>query len=140
MTDENANKLRNERLERLRNMQLRRQDNIDNPKNIIMKAVQSEYKDVDKQEAEKMTRELVLAPGKSTIKIGNRDVPVADLRYNIALSIEAMGAETSSEQEYFSWFTESSEIMQHMNDGVVTEEDLKERNDWIENSFSSSSA
>lgn len=135
MTDEMMVKLRNERLERLRHMQLQRQDQLDNPKSIIMRAVQQEYKDIDRQEAEKITRELVLAPKKSTIKIGNKEVPVSDLRLSIALSIEAFGAETSSEEEYFSWFSESSEIIQHMNDGFVSEEDLKERNDWLEASL-----
>lgn len=135
MTDENMEKLRRERLERLRHMQLQRQDKLDNPKNIIMRAVQQEYKDINRQEAEKITRELVLAPKKSTIKIGSKEVPVSDLSMSIALSIEALGSETSSEQEYFSWFTESSEIIQHMNDGFVSEEDLKERNDWLEASF-----
>ncbi len=135
MTDE-IEKQRKERLERLRHMQLQRQDKLDTPKNIIMRAVQREYKDIDHMEAEKITRELVLAPKKSTIKIGNKEVPVSDLSMDIALSIEALGSETSSEQEYFSWFSESSDIIQHMNDGFISEDDLKERNDWLESSFS----
>lgn len=133
---ENKRKLQQERLERLRYVQMNRQDKLDSSKNIIMRAVRQEYPDIDRQEAEKVTRELVLAPKKSSIKIGNREVPVADLQFQIALTIESLGSETSSEQEYFSWFTESAEIMQHMNDGFVSEDDLAERNEWIEDSYS----
>ncbi len=130
----NANQIK-ERLERLRHMQLNRQDTLDSSKNIIMRAVQQEYPDLGRQEAEKVTRELVLAPKKSSIKIGEKEVPVADLQFQIAMTIETLGSETSSEQEYFSWFTESSEIIQHMNDGFVSDEDLEERNEWLENSY-----
>lgn len=135
---ETGKKLREqqERLERLRYVQLSRQDQLDSSKNIIMRAVQREYPDIDRQQAEKVTRELVLAPKKASIKIGNKDVPVADLQFQIALTIESLGSETSSEEEYFSWFSESSEIIQHMNDGFVSEEDLSERNDWLEDSYS----
>lgn len=125
-----------ERLERLRRIQLGRQDRLDSPKNIIQRAVQREYPDMDRMQAEKVTRELVLAPKKSTIKIGNDEIKVADLQFQIAESLEMISSETSSSQEYFSWFTESSEIMQHMNDGFVSEDDLKERNEWIEMSYS----
>ena len=132
---ENKRKLQQERLERLRYVQMNRQDKLDSSKNIIMRAVRQEYPDIDRQEAEKVTRELVLAPKKSSIKIGNREVPVADLQFQIALTIESLGSETSSEQEYFSWFTESAEIMQHMNDGFVSHEDLNERNEFLEMSY-----
>lgn len=136
--DEAGKKLREqqERLERLRYVQFNRQDKLDSSKNIIMRAVQQEYPDIDRQQAEKVTRELVLAPKKASIKIGNKEVPVADLQFQIALTIESLGSETSSEEEYFSWFSESSEIIQHMNDGFVSEDDLAERNDWLEDSYS----
>lgn len=61
---ENKRKLQQERLERLRYVQMNRQDKLDSSKNIIMRAVRQEYPDIDRQEAEKVTRELVLAPKK----------------------------------------------------------------------------
>jgi len=126
---------RESRLERLRNMQLNRQDRIDKPKNIIKKAVMQRFPQVDNTEANRLTRELVLAPKNSTIKIGNKEVKVADLSYEIAESLEAISSETSSSQEYFSWFDESAEILKNMNDGFVTEEDFAERQDWISTSY-----
>ena len=57
---ENKRKLQQERLERLRYVQMNRQDKLDSSKNIIMRAVRQEYPDIDRQEAEKVTRELVL--------------------------------------------------------------------------------
>lgn len=65
---ENKRKLQQERLERLRYVQMNRQDKLDSSKNIIMRAVRQEYPDIDRQEAEKVTRELVLAPKKSSSK------------------------------------------------------------------------
>ena len=134
MTETENNRI-NSRLERLRQMQLGREDKLDNSKPIIMRAVQREYPDIGRPEAEKVTRELVLAPKNASIKIGNKEVQVSDLQYQIALTIESLGSETSSEQEYFSWFTESSDIIQHMNDGFVSDDDLAERNEWIEDSY-----
>lgn len=130
-----AQKQRQSRLEQLRNMQLNRQDQIDSPKNIIKKAVMQKFPQVDSQEAGRITREMVLAPKSSSIKIGHETVKVSDLSFQIAESLEAINSETSSSQEYFNWFTESSDILKHMNDGYVSEEDLKERNDWITDSY-----
>lgn len=131
----NLNNKTNSRLEQLRQMQISRCDKLENSKTIIMKAVEKKYPDVTHSEAEKITRELVLAPKNSSIKIGDNDVPVADLSFQIALTIESLGAETSSEGEYFQWFTESEEIIRNMNDGFVSEEDLNEKNEWIKNSY-----
>ncbi len=125
----------NSRLEQLRRIQIGKEDKLDGSKAIIMRAVQKKYPDVGRPEAEKITRELVLAPKNASIKIGSKEVPVADLQYQIALTIESLGSETSSEQEYFSWFTESSDIIQHMNDGFVSDADLAERNEWLEDSY-----
>ncbi len=132
--DENIKQMK-ERLERLRHMRLNHHDALDSSKNIVMRAVQQEYPDLGRQDAERVTRELVLAPKQSSIKIGDKEVPVADLQFHIAMSIEALGSETSSEEEYFSWFTESSEIIQRMNDGFVSKDDLAERNKWLETSY-----
>ena len=51
---ENKRKLQQERLERLRYVQMNRQDKLDSSKNIIMRAVRQEYPDIDRQEAEKV--------------------------------------------------------------------------------------
>ena len=53
---ENTRKLQQERLERLRYVQMNRQDKLDSSKNIIMRAVRQEYPDIDRQEADKVTR------------------------------------------------------------------------------------
>ena len=50
---ENKRKLQQERLERLRYVQMNRQDKLDSSKNIIMRAVRQEYPDIDRQEAER---------------------------------------------------------------------------------------
>ena len=126
------------RLERLRAMQIGSQGSqseIANPRVIVAQAVKREFPDLPYDEVQKATREIVLAPRRASVKVGNKDVPVADLQFQIAESIELINSETNSAQEYFSWFRESSEIMQHMNDGYVSDADLKERNDWIADSY-----
>ena len=126
------------RLESLRSMQIGgkgSQMEIANPRVIVAQAVRREFPDLPYDEVQKATRELVLAPRRASVKVGNKDIPVADLQYQIAESIELINSETNSAQEYFSWFQESAEIMQHMNDGYISDADLKERNDWISASY-----
>lgn len=127
-----------ERLERLRSIQIGKQgaqQELANPKIIIAQAVKREYPTLPYEEVQKATRELVLAPRKATIKVGKEEVKVEDLQFKIAESIELLNSETNSSQEYFSWFEDCSEIIQHMNDGYVTDRDLNERNDWISYSY-----
>ena len=126
------------RLEQLRAMQIGAkgtQSEIDNPRAIVAKAVRREYPDLEYDEVQRITRELVLAPRRASVKVGSDDVPVADLQFKIAESIELLNSETNSAQEYFAWFQESSDIMRHMNDGFVSNADLKERNDWLKDSY-----
>lgn len=123
------------RIEKMRHMQLGRHDNVDSSKNIIQKAVMHQYPNINVQEAARATRELVLAPKSASIKIGDDDVKVSDLQFQIAESIELLNSETTSSQEYFSWFDETDRIIQDMNDGFVSEDDLKQRNDWIDMSY-----
>ena len=132
---EENEKIRQARLEYLRHTQLERQDTIDTPKNIIQKAVERKFPGIDKMEAEKITRQMVLAPKKATIIIGGEERKVSALQYDIACTIESLGSETSSSQEYFGWFTESADIIKNMNDGFVSEDDLESRNEWIEDSY-----
>ncbi len=108
---------------------------LSNPRAIVSQAVKREYPDLSHDEVQKTTRELVLAPNNSRIQIGKQEVPVEDLQFRIAESIELLNSQTNSQQEYFSWFEDCANILHHMNDGYVTDADLRERNDWIDNSY-----
>lgn len=127
-----------ERLEHLRSIQIGKQgaqSELASPRVIVAQAVKREYPTLPYDEVQKAARELVLAPRRATVKIGKDEVPVEDLQFKIAESIELLNSETNSSQEYFSWFEDCSQIMQHMNDGYVSDSDLAERNDWISDSY-----
>ena len=111
-----------ERLERLRSIQIGKQGaqtEPASPKVIVAQAVKREYPTLPYDEVQKATRELVLAPRKATVKVGKEEIPVEDLQFKIAESIEIINSETTSSQEYFSWFEDCAEIMRNMNDGYI---------------------
>lgn len=110
---------------------------------------------VSEQQLRQTTRETIFAPASRKVKMGGREVNAEDLRLHVsktienlgtqrtleltddfslreALSIERINSETSSSQEYFRWLDETSEILKNMNDGFVTEEDLKDRNAFLD--------
>ena len=126
------------RLAHLRSIQIGkqgRQTEIANPRTIISQAVKREYPDLDQDEVQKTTRELVLAPNNSRIKVGEQEVPVEDLQFKIAESIELLNSQTNSTQEYFSWFEDCARIVHNMNDGYISDSDLTDRNSWIDSSY-----
>ena len=126
------------RLAYLKSIRLNQDGNrveLSNPRSIISKAVKQEYPDLSHDEVQKTTRELVLAPNNSRIQVGKQEVPVEDLQFKIAESIELLNSETNSQQEYFGWFEDCSRILYNMNDGYVTDSDLRERNDWLDDSY-----
>ena len=110
---------------------------------------------VSEQQLRQTTRETIFAPAGRKVKMGGREVNAEDLRFHVAKTIENMGSqktleltddsslrealsiehinsETSSSQEYFRWLDETSDILKNMNDGFVTEEDLKDRNAFLD--------
>lgn len=108
---------------------------VDRVNVIIREAVERKYPDVSRADSERISRELVLAPRDSRIKIGTEEIRVEDLQYQIASSIELINSETTSSQEYFRWIDDTLDIIKHMNDGKVTVEDLQERNDFLDMSY-----
>ena len=55
--------------------------------------------------------------------------------FNIAESLETTRSGTSSQNEYFSWISNAQKIMDHMRDGRVTLDDLREKDDFIDMSW-----
>jgi hypothetical protein len=120
---------------------------------VVRDALKRTYRRMDEKLLEQTTQETVLAPQDRIIMVGSTPVKASDLRFKlaekidnpnagglsaaedlqmmVASSIEAINSETSSSQEYFRWLDETSTIIKNMNDGFVSEADLKERNDFI---------
>jgi|GEM_PF-679006 len=99
------------------------------------KVLQTKFPNMKENEASRVSSEIAFAPKDGTVSVNNQPVKVEDMKFRIAESLELLHSETSSQQEYFSWFEDFARIMKNMGDGEVTVEDLKERNEWIENSY-----
>lgn len=121
----------------------------------ISQALCASFQDIKKNRLNQLTREVIYAPQNRNIKINEKHLNISDLRYQLAdtlenmqgskkttsstdfdmmmaSSIETLNSETNSEQEYFRWLDDCSEIIKNMNDGFVTKGDLDSRNDFLE--------
>lgn len=146
-----------ERLEHLRRMQKAINTGLTNlelsqrtrgrsPQDIISKAVQSRFR-VGKEEGDIVARQMTLAPKDVKLKVGNQDLRVDEMQYQIAMDVgedlqfmladsyEQINSESTSSREYFRWLDETEQIIKHMNDGSVSQEELNERNEFLEMSY-----
>lgn len=146
-----------DRLEHLRRMQraintglskleLSQQTRGRSPQDILSKAVQDRYR-VGKEEGDILARQMSLAPKDVKLKVGNQELKVEEMQYQIAMDVgedlqfqladsyEMINSESSSSREYYRWLEETEVIIKNMNDGYVSHEDLKERNEFLEMSY-----
>ncbi len=126
------------KLERLRLVQRSKQfspHNIVTPSVIVSQAIKRVNPAVSYNEAQQIAQTMVSAPTDATIKVGNQEIKNEDLQFKIAESIELLNSETNSVQEYFSWFEDCAQIIHDMNDGYVTDSDLANRNEWLDDSY-----
>lgn len=121
---------------------------------IIKRALRA-AENLNEQQLRQATRETIFAPSDRKIKLGNAPQTADEMRLQVvkniensgiaettkffdemglkeAISIENVNSETSSSQEYFRWLNETSEILKNMNDGYVSDQDLSERNSFLE--------
>lgn len=150
------------RITRMRQMHISQKNRVETSQSAISKATMREY-NLNSHEASRLTKELVLAPRSSSLKIGDESSKVAEVQMVIANSIEREGqrrtskrqagdaeydsefqrahsletltSETSSSQEYFSWFEETDVIIKNINDGFASEDDIQAKNKWIDDSY-----
>lgn len=123
---------------------------------IVSRALQKTFDNLDDKTTRLATRETLLAPRDRVVNINGQNLSASELRFHVAQTIENMGkgdtseighaqdlqmmiahsieninCETSSSQEYFRWLDDTSDIIKNMNDGYVSEADLQERNDFL---------
>ncbi len=93
------------------------------------------------QKALYASKDEVINDGKEDKKLSSFVEELADaiekdtFYYNQASSIERINCETSTMNEYFTWIDEGQQIIKHMNDGFVSEDDLLEKNAFVDMSF-----
>lgn len=113
---------------------------------IISRAVQNRFR-VGKEEGDILARQMTLAPKDIKLKVGNQDLRVDEMQHQIAMDVgedlqfmladsyEQINSESTSSREYYRWIDETEDIIKHMNDGFVSEGDLRERNDFLDMSY-----
>lgn len=124
---------------------------------VIQKYLKKQYPTIEKQEANTLSREIVFAPQNYQTEIKGSPKSISSIRENlaefidrdnarndfvpysldsaIADLIEKSNCETSTMNEYYRWISVTAEILNHMNDGEVTHDDLEERNQFIHMSY-----
>ena len=103
--------------------------NRKSPKEIIAEGVRKSTQISDEKTIALLTEKALQA--ESGTKVKGYD----SFLFNIAESLENIRCETSSQNEYFSWIDESNNILKRMNDGIVTDAELHERNHFISMSW-----
>lgn len=103
--------------------------NHKSPREIIAEGVRKSTQINDEKTITLLTEQALRAD--SGTKVKGYD----SFLFNIAESLENIRCETSSQNEYFSWIDESNKILKQMNDGIVTDDELHERNHFISMSW-----
>lgn len=99
------------------------------PREIIAEGVRQSTKITDEKTVNQLTEKAVA--GEAYTQNGNYDT----FLFGIAESLENIRCETSSQNEYFSWIDDSRRLMERMTDGFVSEEDIKDKENFIKESW-----
>ena len=130
----------------LTDLNLSQQTRGRSPQEIISRAVQNRFR-VGKEEGDVLARQIALAPKDIKLKVGNQDLRVDEMQHQIAMDVgedlqfmladsyEQINSESTSSREYYRWIDETEDIIKHMNDGFVSQDDLRERNDFLDMSY-----
>lgn len=124
---------------------------------LLQKQLKQQYGNLEKSEINTLSREIIFAPDKYTVRLKEKDIPVTALREStadfiernssekasvpysldaeIADLIELNNCETSSMNEYYRWISTTAEIIRNSGDGEITEQDVSDRNSFITHSF-----
>lgn len=133
--ERNMNDVRKLRhLHRIQNLKMLQIDNLnamDSSQRIIMSAI-ANSNNFSFQEKQQIAKDAVLTPKGGTVKVNDKEIPVEDLQFILANSIELINSETGSANEYYRWIEDGHGIIRKMNDGFVEEYELKERNDFLD--------
>ena len=116
---------------------------------IIAQTLKKKYPSMSDKNANLVAREVVLGPKNRMIEVEKsqklskedlsfmlaKELDTPSLSFNElqAQSMERLNSGTDSVEEYFSWLNETTDILRHMNDGYVTQQDAIEREAFLQN-------
>ncbi len=123
---------------------------------IIKQSLRDTYKDLREKQLRETTLQAIFAPDNRKITLAGREITASDLRYELASNIEetassrmlkadskdmtvdlvenieSINSGTNSNEEYFSWLDDTTDILKNMNDGFVSVEELDVRNKFLD--------
>ena len=116
-----------------------------NPRNIMYNALGGEETPLNASQKVNLVQKVLFASENEVMFDGRENKKLADFSHKLAdavekdtfyfeqaNSIERINCETTTMNEYFTWIEEGQGIIKHMNDGKVTQEDVNERDSFIE--------
>ena len=127
---ENISERKKNYMRRLEQLELRQsKQNLKSPRELIKEGVRKSTGITDEKAVDELSKRAIKA----------ENVPQTtgydSFFFGIAESLENIRCETSSQNEYFAWIDDAKKILDGMKDGCVTGEDIKEKEDFIEESW-----
>ena len=122
-----------ERIKRLLSFKEKSGIGVEPPVRIVQDALLKEYPDLPIEESKRVARDIMLAPKGKLISVGDKKEPITveDLQFRIAHVIELVNSETDSMQQYYRWIDKGDDALRELNDGHVSESDLKLREEFL---------
>lgn len=98
----------------------------------LYQVVQQCYPQLDKAGARDVLRELILAPKSDSITIGNAQYSRSEVIQTLQYPLNGENEEKPFDERYHDLMEAALKTIKHMNDGYITEEDYKERNNFLD--------
>ena len=90
------------------------------------------FPNVNEQNARTIFREVILAPDDYTVELNTDSYDKSQIMEMVAEQLVNICVEESPQQTYREIVEQAAEIIKHMNDGYITDEDYTERQDFLE--------
>lgn len=101
---------------------------------IIEKGLQQLSLNLSREEKELAAQKLSdTQSNHDKIKVGDKEISVDQLAFDVASSLQSLESETSPEEEYFGWIYEAQEVITEMNTGGIEPHEIAHREDFLGN-------
>ena len=98
----------------------------------LYQVVQECYPQLDKSAAHDVLRELILSPKSDSINVGKLQYSRAEIIKELQPRLNGENEEKPFDERYHDLLESALKTIKHMNDGYITEEDYKERNNFLD--------
>lgn len=101
--------------------------------NSLYQAVQACYPQLDTPAARDVLRELILSPQKDKININGENISKTEIVQSLRRKLNNEDEPKPFDERYHDLLEAALKTIKHMNDGYITEEDYKERGNFLKN-------